>query len=335
MDFIVALIKKLPLVPIALFIVGIILGLLVGWVVAPVKFVDATPSYLRADLQEDYLRMAIDSYSINPNPNLAVQRWNDLGAGANEALQKIQSNPGTINQAALNSYAELVRNATIANGQSPTGTASGSSMTKTALIIFASVLVLGVAAASAFYLYRLLGKRGSGEVTTTMQAVEINRHAEKTDFEVMGLVKPIMQTMSTYLIGDDLYDELFEINPPSGGKSLGQYGVGISKDIGVGGPPKKVTAFEVWLFDHNDLKTATKVLMSRHAYNDPEIRGQLEPKGELILIEPQAKILLETDTLQLLGTVIDLEYGKGPQPTDSYFERITIEFAVWPRQQAS
>jgi len=335
MDFIVALIKKLPLVPIALFIVGIILGLLVGWVVAPVKFVDATPSYLRADLQEDYLRMAIDSYSINPDPNLAVQRWLGLGAGANIALQTIRANPGAINQAALQSFGELVQNATEAGVELPTETGGTSAVTKTALIIFASVLAIGVTGSGGFYIYKLLRKRGSGEVTTTMQAVDINRHAEKTDFEVMGLVKPIMQTMSTYLIGDDLYDELFEINPPSGGKSLGQYGVGISKDIGVGGPPKKVTAFEVWLFDHNDLKTATKVLMSRHAYNDPEIRGQLEPKGELILIEPQAKILLETDTLQLLGTVIDLEYGKGPQPTDSYFERITIEFAVWPRQQAS
>ena len=333
MDFIVALIKKLPLVPIALFIGGIILGLLVGWVIAPVEFINATPYYLRADLQEDYLRMAIDSYSINQDPNLAVQRWQGLGAGASAALTTIQMDPGTINAAALQSFGELVQNAAPAGGQPATG--SGSTLVKTGLIIFASVLLLGVVGAGGFYLYRLLRKRGSGEVTTTMQAVEINRQSEKTDFEVMGLAKPIMQTMSTYLLGDDLYDELFEINPPSGGKSLGQYGIGISKDIGVGGPPKRVTAFEVWLFDHNDLKTATKVLMSKHAYNDPEVRGQLEPKGELILIEPQAKILLETDTLQLLGTVIDLEYGKGPQPTDSYFERVTLEFAVWPRQKAS
>jgi len=97
------------------------------------------------------------------------------------------------------------------------------------------------------------------------------------------------------------------------------------------GEPKKVTALEIWLFDKNDIKTATKVLMSDHAYNDPEIRSRLEPKGELILVEPQGQILLETATLQLLATVVDLEYGHGAMPQNSYFERITLELAIWPR----
>jgi hypothetical protein len=44
----------------------------------------------------------------------------------------------------------------------------------------------------------------------------------------------------------------------------GECGVGISETIGVG-DPKKVTAFEVWLFDKNDIQTVTKVLMSAHA----------------------------------------------------------------------
>ncbi len=89
---------------------------------------------------------------------------------------------------------------------------------------------------------------------------------------------------------------------------------------------------EIWLFDKNDIKTATKVLMSQHAFNDPEIRARLERKGELVVVEPQAQVLLETATLQLLATVVDLEYGKGPMPSDSYFERITLELAIWPRQ---
>ena len=54
-------------------------------------------------------------------------------------------------------------------------------------------------------------------------------------------------------------------------------------------------------------------------------------KGELVMAEPQAQILLETATLQLLATVVDLEYGHGPMPQNSYFERITLELAVWPR----
>jgi hypothetical protein len=72
--------------------------------------------------------------------------------------------------------------------------------------------------------------------------------------------------------------------------------------------------------------------MSQHAYNDAGIRSRLEPKGELVQVEPQAQILLETATLQLLATVVDLEYGKGAMPNNSYFDRITLELAIWPRQ---
>jgi len=92
-----------------------------------------------------------------------------------------------------------------------------------------------------------------------------------------------------------------------------------------------VTALEVWLFEENDIKTATKVLMSEHAYSDPATRARLEPKGDLILLQRGGEILLETANLQLLATVVDLEYGMGSLPQNSYFQRVTLEFAIWPR----
>jgi hypothetical protein len=162
-----------------------------------------------------------------------------------------------------------------------------------------------------------------------MQAAEASRQAERTDFQSLGLAPPITQTMTTYVLGDDLYDESFSIDT-GGGEFLGEYGVGVSETIGVG-EPKKVAALEIWLFDKNDIKTATKVLMSEHAYNDPNIRARLEPKGELIVVKPQEQVLLETATLQLLATVVDMEYGTGAAPQKSYFERITLELAIWPR----
>ena len=332
MDFIVALLKKLPIIPIALGIGGVILGLLIGWVIAPVEFVDATPSYLRADLQEDYLRMAIDSYRLNQSQDLAVQRWQNLGLGAQTAFTAVQANPGSQDPAVIKAYGDVITSVLSAGGGQPTdaGGSAGSSTMRNAIIIFGSVLVVGVLGAAGFYLYRLLGNRGSGEVTPTMQAVEISKNAEKTNFESLGLAPPITQTMTTYVLGDDLYDESFSIDTQAG-EFMGEYGVGVSEAIGVG-EPKKVTALEIWLFDKNDIKTATKVLMSQHAYNDPAIRSRLEPKGELVVVTPQAQILLETATLQLLATVVDLEYGRGPLPADSYFERITLELAIWPRQ---
>ena len=329
MDFIVAFIKKLPWVQIGLFVLGLVLGLLWAYQIDPVKFVDATPSYLRTDLQEDYLRMAIDSYRLNPDPNVAVQRWQNLGVGAQQAFDAVQKNPQKTDPAVIKNYGELITKALSGQAAAPGGD-TGSSSTKNLIIIGAVVLVLGVLGAGGFYLYRLLGKRGSGEVTPTMQAVEMSRKAEKTNFEQLGLAPPITQTMTTYVLGDDLYDESFSIDTQAG-EFMGEYGVGVSEAIGVG-EPKKVTALEIWLFDKNDIKTATKVLMSKHAFNDPAIRARLEPKGELVIVEPQSQVLLETATLQLLATVVDLEYGHGALPADSYFERITLELAIWPRQ---
>ena len=135
--------------------------------------------------------------------------------------------------------------------------------------------------------------------------------------------------MTTYMVGDDLYDDLFSIDAPTG-EFLGECGVGISETVGVG-EPKRVTAFEVWLFDKNDIQTVTKVVMSEHAHEDDKIRIRLESKGEPILAEPGKQVLLETATLQLEARIVDMAYGEGAAPDHSFFERLTLEFSVWPK----
>ncbi len=141
--------------------------------------------------------------------------------------------------------------------------------------------------------------------------------------------EPVAHFMTSYLIGDDLYDDSFSIDAPNGA-FLGECGVGISDTIGVG-DPKKVTAFEVWLFDKNDIQTVTKVLMSAHAMNDSGIKQRLASKGEPVLLEPGKQILLETATLQLEANVIEMVYGQGALPSGSFIERLTLELSVWPK----
>jgi hypothetical protein len=308
-------------------VLGLILGLIIGWGLWPVQWTNATPEVLRADLQDDYLRMAIESFSRTGDQQTALSRWNELGQAALPTLQRVQSNPGNVDPAAVQQFTNVV-----APGQAPVqgtptapGTDGGGLST---WVILISLLVLLAVGAGTFYLLRLF-RRNSGTVTPVMQAAEISRHVTKTDFQSLGLAQPITQTMTTYVLGDDLYDESFSIDT-GGGEFLGEYGVGVSETIGVG-EPKKVAALEIWLFDKNDIKTATKVLMTEHAYNDPNIRARLEPKGELVVVKPQEQVLLETATLQLLATVVDMEYGTGAMPNKSHFERITLELAVWPR----
>lgn len=329
------LLKKPIILTVLAALVGVAVGVPLGW--ATVRVVNTTPAVMRADLQEDYLRMAIDSFRVNRDPNLAVRRWDSLGPAAAPLFVKIQKDPQGIDPVVIIAYGQViqaVKGSNPASAQAATTPAAGPSGT-TVLLGAVLVLLLVGAAIAFFLLRRLLVARPSGPATPSMQAVEINREASrnKTNFESLGVAPPITQNMTTYVLGDDLYDEAFSIDSPSG-EFLGEYGVGVSETIGIG-DPKKVTALEVWLFDKNDIKTATKVLMSAHAFADPAIRSRLEAKGELIQIDPQKQVILETETLQLLATVVDLQYGNGAMPDKSHFERVTLELAIWRKAEHS
>lgn len=324
------LLKNMRVVLILGVVLGLLLGLIIGWGIWPVKWTDASPEVLRQDLQKDYLRMTIDSYNRTGDPNLAMDRWNNLGSAAGFTFGQLQSDPGYLTQADIQNFGLLVQSVT-GTPITTTPAVAGTGMLSQLVLYGSLAIVLVLLGVGGLYLFRLF-RKGSGPVTAVMQAAEASRQAEKTDFQSLGLAPPITQTMTTYVLGDDLYDESFSIDT-GGGEFLGEYGVGVSETVGVG-EPKKVAALEVWLFDKNDIKTATKVLMSEHAYNDPNIRTRLEPKGELIVVKPQEQVLLETATLQLLATVVDMEYGVGAAPQKSYFERITLELAVWPRNNS-
>ena len=314
-------------------VLGLLLGLIIGWGLWPVQWTDALPEVLRADLQDDYMRMAIDSYRANKNINpqaaadLAVNRWDNLGTAAGPTYGRVQANPNYLDQVSIQDFGLIIqsRKGSIDTNPETSGTSATGSY-----VLYGSIVVIALVALAVggMYLYRLL-RKGPGTVTAVMQASEASKNAEKTDFQSLGLAPPITQTMTTYVLGDDLYDESFSIDT-SGGEFLGEYGVGVSETIGVG-EPKKVAALEIWLFDKNDIKTATKVLMSEHAYNDPNIRARLEPKGELVIAKAGEQVLLETQTLQLLASIVDMDYGTGAMPQKSYFERITLELAIWPR----
>jgi hypothetical protein len=331
MEAVIAIIRNLLRNPRIALIIGVVLGLILGFIVAwgfwPIEVTDTTPEVLRADLQEDYLVMAAQAYARTNDPDAAVRRWDDLGNAAGDTYIRLQTKPDKIDPAVLQNYGGVIQ--TVKGSIAPAPGDTGSSGSLGNLVLYASIAVVVILlGAGGLYLYRLL-RKGPGTTTAVMQAAQASKNADKTDFEEMGLAPPITQTMTTYVLGDDLYDESFSIDT-AGGEFLGEYGVGVSETIGVG-EPKKVAALEIWLFDKNDIKTATTVIMSEHAHNDPTIRARLEPKGSLNVVNPGEQVLLETETLQLLATVVDLEYGMGALPQNSHFERITLELAIWPR----
>ena len=142
--------------------------------------------------------------------------------------------------------------------------------------------------------------------------------------------KPIAQFLTTYMYGDDLYDESFIFDAPNGA-FLGECGVSFSDIVGTG-EPKKISAFEIWLFDKNDVQTVTNVLMCQHAFDDLFMRENLEKKGDSVLAEVEKRFAMETDSLVLEGHVVDLTYGELLQTPQSYFQRLTLELAVYEKK---
>lgn len=59
--------------------IGIGLGLLYGWLIDPVDFVDTTPSTLRADYKADYVLMVAEIYNADRDAEAAVIRLTYLG----------------------------------------------------------------------------------------------------------------------------------------------------------------------------------------------------------------------------------------------------------------
>lgn len=319
------------------FVVGLFIGLVVlGWWLWPVKWTDAAPAHLRADYQEDYLRMAIDSFELRGDVGLAQRRFQALGEAGPALLATIRQNPGEQSPAAIESFASIVQAPQPLPGTgegtpAPTTAPSARGRSTAVLLLLCGVILLVAVAVVLLFITRgRLLRRAKGPETPAQVAQTLTQEAAFTDYAAEGREPPLAQFMTTYVLGDDLYDDSFSIDSPSG-EFLGECGVGISDTIGVG-EPKKVSAFEVWLFDKNDIQTVTKVLMSPHAYRDEATRQRLEAKGDPVLAQPGQEFILETARLQMVARIIDLQFGEGALPEESYFERLTLELAIWPKQ---
>jgi hypothetical protein len=328
MDKIKQYLSKESLVPAG---VGLVLGLIIGWFVIgwgvwPVNWVNAEAQHLRPDLQAEWLKMTIQSFEKTGNSDQAIARWESLGDAAPALLDQLRTDPD-LNIEKVNAFSELVKaSAAVAPA---TEKAAGPNW----MLLLGVLCVLGLVIGGAFaYIFLIRGRRktSEGEETPMSEAHRLSREADRTDFAAEGADVPIAQFMTTYKLGNNFYDDSFSIDSPAG-EFLGECGVGISEAIGVG-DPKKVTAFEVWLFDKNDIQTVTKVVMSDHGFNDQALRQKLSAKGDPVRANIGDQVELETATLVLAARIVDMEYAQGALPEKSYFDRITIELAVWPKE---
>jgi hypothetical protein len=360
-------IKRLFSNPIVTGVVGLIVGLFIGlvilgWWLFPVQWSNAAPADLRADAQVTYLRSCIDAYGYNGDAARAKACYDSLGEGANAALQEIVSNPTTQNPQMIAAFANLALGqgeASAASGQSPSGSTypevvnqaeqvypgavssaatvypgaeafdlpKGSTEQPTAkggfpswLTLLCVVGLIGIAIVALLFLLNKLHILNLGWFNKSEPAAKDGE--APGDYDLEG--QQISQNISSYKLGDDLFDDVYSIE--SDGDFLGEYGVAIADSSGVGGP-KRVSAFELWLFDKNHIPTTTLVLMSEQAYNDPVKRQKLETKGAPVMISLNQPVLLETNNLRLVAKATQLEYGQGP--SGSYFERFVLDLRIY------
>ncbi len=322
-------------------VLGLILGVLYAWVIVPVRWVDSLPAQLRSDIRVDYLRMVIDSYSVNRDVDLAMARYQALGPAADETLKLVGAEPGEVNPTAIQNFravVEIFQSGTPAAAQTTStsggGTVAGLGSTASRFIlpVCGATLLLGVLLAGALVLRGRMGARSARPVrpqpTPASPVTERGRTTPSAPAPTLATHEPLATFRTLYSLGDDLYDDSFSIESPAG-DFLGECGVGIGDLVGVG-EPKKVSAFEIWLFDKNDIQTVTKVLMSRYAFNDEAVRSRLAAKGDPVQAASGSVITLQTASLEVEARIVDLKYGSGPLPPESFFERLTIELKARP-----
>jgi len=334
---------------------------LMGWYLWPITYVDGAPAQLRADYQHDYVRLVAAEYALNPNLDRAAARINELGDNAPAILAAALAGSQGEEALRVGQLQQVLQISGLLEPAPEPGATPGTGGTadepslwdqyRLPILGCTLVILVLIAALAAWYVWstglltrgRAAAAGGSPAAPTrTRPSAAATRAAQppKTDYSsaattMVGATAtptggpPVAQFMTTYVLGDDLYDDSFSIDAPDG-SFLGECGMGISETIGVG-DPKKVMAFEVWLFDKNDIRTVTKVLMSEHAFRDEALKSRLAAKGEPVLVTPGDVVSMETASLVVTARVVDMAYGGGALPPSSFFERLTIELAAFSK----
>ncbi|HEY4689775.1 MAG TPA: hypothetical protein VIK33_10715 [Anaerolineae bacterium] len=320
------------------FLIGAAIGLFVlGWSVWPVQWTNGAPVDLQKSYRDFYLRAVAIAYSSNAVTTEDLQKltigdkWSVDGVLKEvEALQASSPNKDI--------YVKLIDALRFMQGQpgggpAPQATATTApsapgGLSSSVLLIVGLVVIIALLVFLAPIIVRRINQ------ATQRQAVGGPVTPAAARARVTGVTTwpgeaepPLREFMMKYEIGDDRFDLSHAIETANE-SFLGECGMGISETIGTPNP-NKVTAFEVWVFDKNDIRTVTSVLMSEHAYSDPTLKAKLATKGDLVLAEPSAIVTLETATLRVRAKVIEMEYGSGQLPVHSYFNRLHVALAAW------
>jgi hypothetical protein len=321
-------------------IFGLGVGLLLAYVVAPVKWVDGAPQDLRVDYASYYWQLVTQSYSEHGNLELAQRQ---LGEWNNEerlqaALERAHIESSPEQQQVLQTLANRVTGTDALAQATPGATQEAEPQEAPAArrrfnwatFFLTLLLVLLVLVAVALLVTRARKAR-SIEREREPEAMPVERVEQPVVGEEMLEeapleAAPLAHFQTTYTQAKEYYDEALPIETETG-EYLGECGVGIAERLDEESMDK-VTAIEVFLFDKNAISTVTKVLVSEYAYNDEQLRRRLMEKGDLVLAQLNEPVILETATVRVEAEITDLRYGTDDPRPNSYFEQLSTELVI-------
>jgi hypothetical protein len=320
---------------------GLILGLVYGYIIDPVEWVDAPLDLTREDIQEDYLRMAIDLYGYIPDKYLAYKRWQELGTAAKDTMTRIENYPGRLEQAEIYRYKELILlEDSIATREECEALVETNNNLCISLWT-GTIILIGLLSVFFYSRTRPQSLKATPQSTPPAKAGVQQRPGGfgtapfapegevilDHDRQLEQIDPPLSHFCTTYEIGDDLFDESYSIDTPQG-EFLGECGIEIVKWLN-DDPPLKAAAFDVWLFDKNEINTKSFVLMSELLHTNDIERIQLETKGRTQVAEIGKELTLETDHLIMKIRVVDMVCDQVENGLCEYFQSLTLDINVW------
>jgi hypothetical protein len=321
---------------------GLALGLLIGWVIAPVQWVP----------NADDVAAVADSYALNNDVVLARARLKNLSRADQERLikQLIQERTNRGQTREVERLSNLARALELPIAPVAVTTPGAGQMTPVATkpatpapaseggglgaILLPVLLLVLLALGAAVFILRILPKLRARRARRTpaapTSAAPKPAPSPSSPYEPMPPPPPtttpggLGRFVPSYKLGNDNYDTSYSLET-SRGVFLGECGMGISETIGEG-KPDKVVAFDLWLFDKADVRTVTQIIASDYAFKDPNLRTKLAQKGEIVLAEKDKLLHLETASLRLEARIIELVYATNPNyPLNSHFEKLVVE----------
>ena len=108
------------IINIVVFLIGLFIGLVVlGWGLMPVTWTGGNLDHVSQEIRTDYLRMAIDSYTLTSDAQMATERYYALGEAKEYTLSQVYLDPTYQDQASINSFAQAVGAADVVASTTP------------------------------------------------------------------------------------------------------------------------------------------------------------------------------------------------------------------------